>query len=166
MVVRADDVTKIVLDTNVWLDWLVFDDPRVRALRAAERAGRVRIVACVEARAELAEVLGRPQLIAQGLASRARRGVAQFEATRLLEEFDAAVSLDERAPACGLVCSDPDDQRFVDLAVAHSAQYLLTRDRALLALARGARSRFGLLITQPERVPASHERTSAGSQPL
>lgn len=150
---------KAVLDTNVWLDWLVFDDPRVRALRGANRSGRLRIVACVEAREELADVLGRPQLLAQGLASRARRGVARFDASRLLEEFDAAVTLGGRAPACGLVCRDPDDQRFIDLAVAQSAHCLLTRDRALLAMARGAHRRFGLLIAQPERLEANGEPT-------
>ena len=39
---------------------------------------------------------------------------------------------------------------FVDLAVAHQAQALLTRDRSLLALARRARA-SGLLIGAPER---------------
>ena len=65
-----------------------------------------------------------------------------------------------------LDCRDPDDQRFVDLAVAQSARYLLTRDRALLALARGARKRFGLLIIQPERLAASDEPAPLRTHPL
>jgi putative PIN family toxin of toxin-antitoxin system len=164
--VRADDVVSVVLDTNVWLDWLVFDDPRVRAVRDASRGGRLRIMACVEARAELADVLARPRLLAQGLASRARRDMVQFDASQLLDEFDAAVTLGPRAPACGLDCRDPDDQRFIDLAVAQSARYLLTRDRALLALARSARKRFDLVIAQPERAAASDERPPLWTHPL
>jgi predicted nucleic acid-binding protein len=164
--VRAAEVTRAVLDTNVWLDWLVFDDPRVRPLRDASGSGHLRIVACPGARAELADVLARPGLIAQGFASRERRGGARFDASRLMEEFDAAVALCARAPACGLDCRDPDDQRFVDLAVAQSAHYLLTRDRALLALARAARKRFGLLITRPECLGTNDERAPRWAHPL
>jgi predicted nucleic acid-binding protein len=61
----------------------------------------------------------------------------------------------ERQPPAGpphrrLVCRDPDDQMFVDLAVATGARWLLTRDRALLALARHARP-FGLEVVAPPR---------------
>ena len=48
-----------------------------------------------------------------------------------------------------LRCSDPDDQMFIDLAMAHGANGLLTRDRAVLRLALRARS-FGVLIATPE----------------
>jgi putative PIN family toxin of toxin-antitoxin system len=34
------------------------------------------------------------------------------------------------------VCEDPDDQKFLELAVACGAHYLVTRDRDLLELAR------------------------------
>lgn len=162
------DVPVIVLDTNVWLDWLLFDDPRVENLRIARHDAQVRILACSEARAELADVLTRPRLIAQGLASRTRRGAApsQPDLARMLEAFDAAVTLAARAPHCGLACTDPDDQRFVDLAVAQSARFLLTRDRALLALARKARSRFGLTITVPEHFAGHRGNLAPSRSPL
>jgi putative PIN family toxin of toxin-antitoxin system len=155
--VRKVDCSKAVLDTNVWLDWLLFDDPRVTTVRDAHRGDRLRILACAEARAELADVLSRPRLIAQALASRSRRGGTPPDVGSLLDAFDAAVTLAPRAPVCGLTCRDPDDQRFVDLAVAQSAHFLLTRDRALLALARAARRRFGLVITQPEHAEMQSE---------
>ncbi len=154
---RKADRSKAVLDTNVWLDWLLFDDPRVTAVRDAQRGDRLHILACAEARAELADVLSRPRLIAQGLASRSRRGGTPPGVASQLDAFDAAVTLAPRAPDCGLICRDPDDQRFVDLAVAQSAHFLLTRDRALLALARAARRRFGLVITQPEHAEVQSE---------
>ena len=42
-------------------------------------------------------------------------------------------------------CTDPDDQKFIDFALRSGASALLTRDRAVLKLARGARGR-GLWI--------------------
>jgi predicted nucleic acid-binding protein len=47
------------------------------------------------------------------------------------------------------VCRDPDDQKFIDLALAAKAQWLVSRDKALLALAKRAKAR-GLLIVKPE----------------
>ena len=88
--------------------------------------------------AELAEVLHRPQF-----------------ATRLpepllaLEQYDRLVSQSPEPPPCGLVCRDPDDQVFIDLAATRGAGWLVTKDKALLALAKAARRRFGLRILVP-----------------
>jgi len=47
-------------------------------------------------------------------------------------------------------CKDPDDQKFLELAVGAGATHLLTRDRALLKMAR-RRGISGLLaIVTPE----------------
>ena len=54
------------------------------------------------------------------------------------------------APAVRLVCRDPDDQMFIDLALAERARWLISRDRAVLALAKRARAQ-GLEILTPER---------------
>ena len=51
---------RLVLDTNVWLDWLVFDDPELAPLRAAVREGRVRVFIDAACEAELARVLAYP----------------------------------------------------------------------------------------------------------
>jgi predicted nucleic acid-binding protein len=78
-------------------------------------------------REELARVLGYP-LIARRLEAGAR------QPHEVLAAFDAWVQAVEGTPArAPCVCSDPDDQVFVDLAVAHRAR-LLSKDRALLAL--------------------------------
>jgi predicted nucleic acid-binding protein len=53
-------------------------------------------------------------------------------------------------PRClALRCTDPDDQMFVDLAHAAGARWLVSRDRAVLRLARRAAA-FGIAITAPE----------------
>jgi predicted nucleic acid-binding protein len=144
---------RAVLDTNVWLDWLVFDDPSVVTLRLAVAAGALRLVANRHARDELAEVLARPTLRAQALAARARRANAAplVDPLGALAEFDALVLAIEAREDCGLRCSDPADQPFIDVAVACGARWLLSKDRALLSLAARARARFGLSIVVPAR---------------
>jgi putative PIN family toxin of toxin-antitoxin system len=128
----------IVVDTNVWLDWLVFADPGVDWLKQAVRSGRFELLSCPRARDELIDVLARP-LIA--------RRIADLEAT--VREHDALIVLAATPEPCDLACSDPDDQVFLDLAVARRARGLLTKDRALLALSAQARRRHGLLIAPP-----------------
>jgi len=51
-------------------------------------------------------------------------------------------------PAVGLRCTDTDDQKFIDFALAYGAA-LLSRDRAVLKLARRGRN-AGLEILTPE----------------
>ena len=126
-----------VLDTNVVLDWLLFADPAVFALAAAVMSGRVRWLATTAMRDELASVLAR------GLA--ATRGV---DAAALLAAWDAHAQPQAASPAQSLRCSDPDDQKFIDLAVAAGARWLVSRDRAVLALARRA-APSGLTILGP-----------------
>ena len=52
--------------------------------------------------------------------------------------------------AARLHCTDGDDQKFIDLAIALSAHTLVTRDKALLRLARRAFERHGVRICRPE----------------
>lgn len=153
-----------MLDTNVWLDWLVFEDPGIDPVRAQVRAGRIRLLSLTRARDELAEVLARDAVRAQAEAARHRRGLdaAGCDPAHAIARFDALVELRPAAGPCGLICRDPDDQCFLDLAVAHRARWLLTKDRALLSLARGARRHFGLEILAP---PAFAERAAEGSHP-
>ncbi|HET9734999.1 MAG TPA: putative toxin-antitoxin system toxin component, PIN family [Burkholderiales bacterium] len=129
---------RLVLDTNVWLDWLVFDEPTLAPLRAAHAAGRVEIVMDEACEAELARVLaydlGKHTIGAEAQAS-------CIERCRSLAKRLDANAVDFAAPpatATGALprCSDPDDQKFLELALAAQADVLVTKDRALLDLAR------------------------------
>ncbi len=60
------------------------------------------------------------------------------------------VSWNEAAEMKLRVCSDEDDQMFVDLALQARASALISRDRAVLRLARAAKA-LGLAIVVPER---------------
>jgi predicted nucleic acid-binding protein len=127
----------VVLDTNVALDLLVFGDPATQRLARRLAAGRLRWIATGTMRAELARVLAYPVIAAQ----LARGGGA---AAAVLQAFDARVRRVGAPAPAGLRCADPDDQMFIDLAVAHRA-LLLSRDRALLQLRARLRA-FGVEV--------------------
>lgn len=133
-----------MLDTNVWLEWLVFDDPGIVPIRNAVGTGRVEVYVDAVCEEELARVLAR------GFAKRTLDAQAQAaciaQCRRLAKRIDAAVPQAERArlPAC----RDPDDQKFLEAALAAQAQFLITKDRELLALAR-KRTRLPFRILTP-----------------
>ena len=117
----------VVIDTNIALDLFVFDNPDCVPLAAALAAGTLRWIATAPMRVELERVLGYP-LIVKRLARR------EMEAARVLEAFDARVHLlDGTPPRAPYVCKDPDDQVFIDLAVAHRAR-LVSKDQAVLSM--------------------------------
>src|SRR5256885_2308107 len=57
MSARQAEPLKLVLDTQIWLDWLVFDDPGIRRLRNAVHLGRAGIYIDAACDAELERVL-------------------------------------------------------------------------------------------------------------
>jgi uncharacterized protein len=137
-----------VLDTNVVLDWLVFRETRVAALAAALERGRLRWLATLPMRAELARMLVHANL---------RRWSPDVE--RALATFDRLAEMRASAAPARLRCTDPDDQAFIDLALAEPADWLITHDRALLKLARRALP-HGVGILTPAAWCTRHGGTS------
>ena len=117
----------LVLDTNIVLDAFVFRDPAALALREQIEAGR-RWLATAAMRGELVRVLAYPQIDA-------RLAAESVEAAHVIGRFDGLATCVEAAPKAPFTCKDPDDQKFVDLAVAHAA-VLLSKDRAVTSMAR------------------------------
>ena len=136
-------VPTVVLDTNTVLDWLVFRDAGMAPVVAALENRILQWVACTAMRDELARTL-------------TYRSLAKWlpDSEHALSVFDRhACLLPAPAPSPPhLRCSDPDDQVFLDLALAYRSHWLLTHDRALLRLARRVRP-LGLLITAPKNWP-------------
>ncbi len=124
---------RLVLDTNVWLDWLVFDDPGIAAIRAAVAAKRAEVFIDAACEAELERALGYDLGKTRTLDAAGRDGCLAL-CRRVARRIDSAVTEAERAqlPAC----RDPDDQKFLEAALASRAGFLVTKDRALLDLAR------------------------------
>lgn len=128
----------IVLDTNVCLDLFVFRDPRCAPLLAALERGAVRALTRADCRDEYRLVLHYPHL---PLDDAARAGAAdRFDA---LIEVAAPTARALRLP----VCTDRDDQKFLEIARDTRAAVLLTKDKALLKLARRT-ARDGLFLVQ------------------
>ena len=120
------DLAQVVLDTNIVLDMLVFGDPGTQPLKLALAARQIQWLATPAMRDELARVLGYPNIMAQ-------LSLHQVDAERVLLLFDDQAQMAAVAPRANAVCGDPDDQKFVDLAVAHKAR-LLSKDRAILCM--------------------------------
>lgn len=130
----------VVVDTQVLLDWLVFDDPATASLVAAIEAGRVTWTAEDGGLTEL-------RYVAQS------KALARYQPH--LARIDAAIASHcRRLPTppdrvCGLICRDADDQRFLDLAIASQARWLVSRDKDLLALRKRAAAK-GLRILRAQ----------------
>jgi putative PIN family toxin of toxin-antitoxin system len=118
----------IVIDTNIVLDLFVFKDPLAQPLALALSNQTYKWLATAPMRDELERVLDYPNILA-------RLGAAQITATAVLAQFDAQVQWMDVAPRATLICRDPDDQKFIDLAVSHQAM-LLSKDRAVLCMAK------------------------------
>ncbi len=122
---------RLVLDTNVWLDVLVFHDPAIAPICQAQAARRAEILADAGGEAELIRALGydfgRRSLDAAAQAARA----AEFRRMSV-----HAKSKGPGATATLPLCRDPDDQKFLETALAVHADMLITKDKALLDLVR------------------------------
>jgi putative PIN family toxin of toxin-antitoxin system len=121
---------KLVLDTNVWLDWLVFGDASVAALKAAVAEGRAEIFIDAAGEAELARVLaydlGKHSIDVE------KQVACLAECRRVATPLKDILINGTGLP----LCADPADQVFLEAAAAARADYLVTKDSELLDLAR------------------------------
>ncbi|MCW7541956.1 putative toxin-antitoxin system toxin component, PIN family [Aquabacterium sp. A7-Y] len=143
----------VVLDTNVLLDWLVFRDPEVLHIADAVTSGRLCWIATHSMRDELERVLTYEWIAA--------RQPDSLHIAAIWERY--AHTQEPPAPRAPMRCGDPDDQKFIDLAVARGAQWLLTKDRELLKLAKRARLR-GVAVLRPADWQDSAADPRSGSQ--
>lgn len=117
----------LVLDTNVVLDLLHFDDAGMRPLLRALEDGCVRCVVTDATLEEWRRVLAYPEFALDPMQQAAR--LARYQD---LSETAAGGEAYTALPRC----SDPDDQKFIELAAAAHAQGLVSKDRAVLRLRR------------------------------
>lgn len=131
-----------ILDSQAVLDWLYFNDPTTVHWEAARAAGQWHWVASSGMRDELAHVLARGLPAGRGL-----------DGAGVLAAMDARVRWLAAPAAPGatgrLVCTDRDDQKFLDAGVAWGCRWLISRDKAVLKLAGKARRLHNLAIVPP-----------------
>jgi putative PIN family toxin of toxin-antitoxin system len=115
-----------VIDTNIVLDLWLFEDPATVPLRAALQSGLISHLATSSMREELARVLTYPHIVK-------RMAKSNVQAQDILNRFDEHHVVAEPAAKAPCTCKDPDDQKFIDLAVAHAVP-LLSKDAAILCM--------------------------------
>ena len=135
---------KLVLDTNVVIDWLVFDDEFLASFREQVRSRSVQVITHTPAVDELRRVLAYPIL-----------KLSPERQASVLEHYAALVSVFDGETAAGASpvalplgfprCRDSDDDPFLELAWRAGADALVSRDKAVLKLAKRAR-KFGFQV--------------------
>ena len=117
----------LVLDTNVVLDLLHFDDDATRPLLQALQTVQVRCAVSDATFGEWQRVLAYPEFVLdagqQAVLTARYRGLST-----LFQTGELVTGLPR--------CSDPDDQKFIELAAASGAQALVSKDHAVLKLRR------------------------------
>ena len=145
------DSKTLILDSQAVFDWLLFQDPVTSGWSALLRSGAWTWVHTAEMKAEFDAVL--------------RKGFGPkwpLDAARLAAVAEGWRELAHEVPEPPplgadrrLACTDRDDQKFIDLGLALPAHTLVSRDKALLRLARKALARQGLNVLTPSAWTAS-----------
>jgi putative PIN family toxin of toxin-antitoxin system len=138
---------RLVLDTNVVLDCLVFRDPAVRNLMTAIEAKCVQTLVHPVTLDELKRVLAYPQcrLNAAEQQQVLDRYLGLGTLAAMPEGFSRETLL---LPTDFPRCRDHDDQPFLALAFHARAEGLVTKDKLILKLRKKVR-KFGVLVFAP-----------------
>ncbi len=138
----------MVLDTNVVLDWIVFNDASVEPLKAAHAAGKLTLVSRADCLEELRRVLAYPnfKLSTENQAQVLLDYRALLGPSGILPEEAYPERLFSHLPQC----KDPDDQKFLEVAVQSGAATLISKDKRLLELNR-RRQQTGVEICTPNQ---------------
>jgi putative PIN family toxin of toxin-antitoxin system len=140
----------LILDTNVVLDWLVFNHPSLINFTNYVNANLLNVLTHDAALGELRRVLNYPIL---KLDSARQTEVYSLYKTLSREAAIPAEFSTENllSPEQFPKCRDPDDQLFLALAFHAKADALVTRDRAVLGMRKKAR-KFGVTILGVEEM--------------
>ena len=135
---------RLVLDTNVVVDWLVFDDPFMLPLRAGVLNGRIAVLTHEPAITELCRVLGYKPLKLD--AWRQEEIFKHYLGQTTVFNMPADFSLKHLMLPGGFPrCRDRDDEHFLALAYHANADALVSRDNAVYGLKTRA-AKFGMSI--------------------
>ncbi len=143
---------RVVLDTNVVIDWLVFDDPYMNPLRQGVRDGRIQVLTHPPATDELKRVLAYPQLKLN--VTRQQEIFARYLAGTTLAKMPEGFSTRQLMMPGGFPrCRDRDDEPFLALAYHTRADALASRDNAVFGLKMRA-EKFGVTIFNVQQLIA------------
>ncbi len=132
----------LVLDTNVCLDLFVFNDPRWTLLLTGLVEKKLTAITKKSCRDEWLAVLHYRQL-----------PVTEENRPEIIRAFDNLIQytdLDLLSHIKLPLCSDKDDQQFMELARDGRATHLITKDKALLKCAKKCANLNLFQIVSPE----------------
>jgi putative PIN family toxin of toxin-antitoxin system len=153
---------QLVLDTNVVLDWLLFQLPALELLREALSAGDVVIPTHALLFEELTRVLERPNI--SRYASDVQAVIEGYRAQTRMTDLEPALLLQSSSLPSGFPrCRDSDDDKFLAFAWHTKADALVTKDRELLKLRKRARPFDVAILTIDEM--RSILQSGAGAEP-
>lgn len=143
----SDDRPRLVLDTNTVLALWMFRDPKLDALRAWIEAGHCLLLSREDALEELRCVLAYRQF---GLDEAAQTALHASYRSRLAPWSPPPDAEAERRISALPRCRDEDDQKFLEIASLSDASAVITRDKALLRLARHRQIGERFRVERPE----------------
>ncbi len=122
---------RVVLDTNNLISGIFFEKGNEARVLEDALAGRAKLLASLETLQEFQETVSRPKF--------------QLSLSDVLTIFQLVVSRCEiilAPPRAKVKCRDPDDQKFLDCAIAGKADFLVTGDRDLLIMGKVSRTKI------------------------
>lgn len=136
----------VVIDTNVCLDLFVFKDPRWALILSGLKDGSIKAITREDCRNEWLAVLHYSHL-----------PVNAENRDQIIQTFDASISCVERPekPLPLPRCTDKDDQKFLEIARDGEVKTLITKDKALLKLAKKVHKAGYYTIESPEKFIAN-----------
>ena len=129
---------RLVMDTNVLVSGIFFSKGNEAQILGYTIEGRAVLLASLDTLEELREVLARPKF-----------QLTQPEALALFQMVLSRCEIVLNPEKAEARCRDPDDQKFLDCAVAGRAHYLVTGDPDLLVMERVGRT---LILTGAQLV--------------
>ena len=116
-----------VLDTNIWLDILLFNDPSVNKLSNLIFKKEILVLSCKQCDDEFSRVLKYKNL---GIEKE-----KQNYMLRTYKEFVKNIDFVETLNSSNIPkCHDSDDQKFINLSCFNHVDWLLTKDKQILKM--------------------------------
>ena len=116
---------RVVVDTNVLISALLKADSGPARIVTLWQAGELALVVSPETIDEVTRVLGYGKI---------RRRVSTSEAERFVALLRSATLLMNSVEGVSVVQDDPDDDKFLALAIAGGAEYIISGDKHLLRI--------------------------------
>ena len=114
---------RVVIDTNVLISALLKANSGPASIVSLWRSGEVELVVSLEVIDEIARVLDYPKI---------KKRVSSEEAARFLTLLYTSATIVQSDEKVAAVDADPDDNKFVALALASGAEYIVSGDAHLL----------------------------------